>query len=441
MSSKLLRFRPSWSLLALAGLAMLAASPLSAAPLEVARQNELKKVPTLRPVVTTRWVTTTTTVRDTTTGLTWERAPSEAKLDWNAAKSKCDGLVLGGSSDWRIPRIEELKTLFETDPPDTFLATGHPFTVSTQSRWTATGNPANRYTVLVSNGNLFGSPTSTPVAVWCVRGGANTTYPSSNPRFQFVDGTNYKQVLDTQTSLAWRTQPTTFGDWFHAREECRQEGPGWRLATKDEYVGLMDPAAPGSPKLPVGHPFNNTYPPGYDIMLRWSSTQPTTAEATVVRLSDASVSTTAKLTGSVSGFCVKGDPAAPRFSLVEGDTAVLDTDTQLVWTRTPTYVKDTHANQKAACTAKDTAGASGWRLPTVNEFLTIVDYHSSEKPELVAGHLFTGLQTSSSQMMWTADPGSSVAFKTVDIYSAYVSQGGYHKDNKHYAWCVRSNLQ
>jgi hypothetical protein len=455
MSAKLVLPRPRCAWL-LAGLVLVPALPLSAAPLEpiksqvdVAKKYEpVKEAKKYAPVqrepgsqtpTNTRWVTSSTTARDTTTGLTWERAPSETKLDWNALKTKCDGLVLGGHSDWRIPRVEELRSLFETNPPDTYLATGHPFTVSTQQRWTATGSPRSRYTVLVGNGNLFGELTTTQVAGWCVRGGTITAYPGSNPRFSYVDGTDYKQILDTQTNVVWRAAPTGQNDWYSARSECRKEGPGWRLATKEEYFGLMDPTAPGSPKLPVGHPFSMTWAPGYDAKLLWSSTHASTAEVIVARFSDASVSNAGKTSGGNSGYCVKGDPTAPRFSLVEGDTAVLDRDTQIVWQRAVTYTKDTNGNHVAACTAKNAPGSTGWRLPTVKEFETITDWKLDATPKLVTGHMFTGVRPDKYQLFWTADKDSYVSFFAFDIGRG-AKAGPDPKDSTNFAWCVRPNM-
>jgi hypothetical protein len=332
-----------------------------------------------------------------------------------------------------------MMSLFERSGDVTQLVTGHPFTVSTQQRWTATGSPRSRYTILVANGNLFGELTTTALAGWCVRGGTITAYPGSNPRFSYVDGTDYTKVLDSQTNVVWRLAPTSLADWYYARSDCRKEGPGWRLATKEEYLGLMDAAAPGSPKLPVGHPFAMTFAPWYDAKLLWSSTHESTAEVAIARFSDASVAKAGKTSGSNLGYCVKGDPAASRFSLVEGDTAVLDRETQLVWQRAVTYVKETHGNHTAACTAKNAPGSTGWRLPTVKEFETIADPTLSVSPELVAGHPFTDLRTDSYQNFWTTDPASGVAFFTFDVGKG-TKAGGYYKDNKHFAWCVRPNL-
>ena len=66
---------------------------------------------------------------DSTTGLMWARISigqgwangtgrGEAKwIDWNSAESICKKLRLGGFDDWRLPAIDELKTLMKINQP------------------------------------------------------------------------------------------------------------------------------------------------------------------------------------------------------------------------------------------------------------------------------------------------------------------------------------
>lgn len=420
------------------------APPLAAAPKPQATSTmpRPQQVPRVRPVLPAgtqstpdgRFNFTSNTVFDTRTGLTWDRAPGGATSDWASAKAYCDASTLAGKSDWRIPRVEELKSLFEKVGMETHLVAGHPFTVSNAERWTGTGDPARRTALLVANSNIFTHVVSDLLAVWCVRGGADTSYSGSNPRFSYVDGTDYRQTLDSKTGLTWRTRATSLGDWYEARSNCRGEGPGWRLATIAEYQGLLEPAGPGATRLPAGHPFHNAWSPDYDGFARWSSTQPATATATAISFATGATSDSDKESGYHSGYCVKGDAAAPRFVLTDGGDAVLDQETQVVWTRALAYVKASWDDQNATCTAR----AGGWRLASLREFGTIVEYTASGVPKFVPGHLFTGGTSESYQDFWTRDKDQYTAYKTFDI--ARAQPRAYSKNTKLYGWCVRPNL-
>ncbi|HRQ71152.1 MAG TPA: DUF1566 domain-containing protein [bacterium] len=51
-------------------------------------------------------------VVDLKTGLMWQRSCSEKEFEWrNEVEKYVEDLRLGGFSDWRLPTIEELKTL------------------------------------------------------------------------------------------------------------------------------------------------------------------------------------------------------------------------------------------------------------------------------------------------------------------------------------------
>ena len=51
--------------------------------------------------------------RDYETGLVWSDI-SEKPMDWNAAKQYCAGLKEGNENDWRLPDIDELRTLLKS---------------------------------------------------------------------------------------------------------------------------------------------------------------------------------------------------------------------------------------------------------------------------------------------------------------------------------------
>jgi hypothetical protein len=62
-----------------------------------------------------RYAINSETVVDTATGLTWQRAAPTATYTWDAAKTYCAGLTLGGigAGAWRLPRKLELESIVD----------------------------------------------------------------------------------------------------------------------------------------------------------------------------------------------------------------------------------------------------------------------------------------------------------------------------------------
>ena len=67
--------------------------------------------PSPRFVVGTGVGTTDQCVTDSLTGLMWVRSPSPAVATWASALTSANGLTLCGFSDWRLPNVNELESL------------------------------------------------------------------------------------------------------------------------------------------------------------------------------------------------------------------------------------------------------------------------------------------------------------------------------------------
>jgi hypothetical protein len=76
-------------------------------------------------------------VVDYSTGLTWQHQTDGIKRKWESALNYCEGLLLGGFADWRLPNIKELHTIV-------FYSTGGPkinteiFIGSNDGLWSST---------------------------------------------------------------------------------------------------------------------------------------------------------------------------------------------------------------------------------------------------------------------------------------------------------------
>ncbi|MGB5747697.1 MAG: DUF1566 domain-containing protein [Desulfobacterales bacterium] len=53
------------------------------------------------------------TVTDTKTGLVWAAKDNGEHINWRDASSYCQSFSGGGNTDWRMPKLEELKTLYD----------------------------------------------------------------------------------------------------------------------------------------------------------------------------------------------------------------------------------------------------------------------------------------------------------------------------------------
>ncbi len=125
------------------------------------------------------------TVTDNLTGLIWlKNANCFGERNWTQALSDANGLASGdcgltdGSSagDWRLPNLNELRSLFDPGLSSPFLPAGHPFTgVQSDIYWSSTTYaviPDLAWDVALSSDGLvlYGDKSWTR-HVWPVHGG------------------------------------------------------------------------------------------------------------------------------------------------------------------------------------------------------------------------------------------------------------------------------
>jgi hypothetical protein len=68
------------------------------------------------------------TVTDHLTSLVWaQNANLGGRMTWSNAVAYCEGLTLGGQTDWRLPQVSELDSLLDLSQFSPALPPGHPF--------------------------------------------------------------------------------------------------------------------------------------------------------------------------------------------------------------------------------------------------------------------------------------------------------------------------
>ena len=113
--------------------------------------------------------------------------------------------------------------------------------------------------------------------------------------------------------------------------------------------------------------------------------------------------------------------------------AVLDRETGLVWERSPSISTD-WIQASFQCMRLYAGGRSGWRLPTVQELLSLVDRSVSPGPMLPIGHPFANVESS---VYWsgTVISGNVNAAWVVRFNDGLVDANS--KSSLRLAWCVR----
>jgi hypothetical protein len=120
------------------------------------------------------------TILDRLTDLTWEKSINPTQLTWEDAILHCEGLNLGGNSDWRLPNIKEIRSLSDENKVQPSVNNTSFTGVTITKYWSSTSLP-NQTTKAWYLDNNFGITTydvkTATHSVWAVRGG--TTSPSS----------------------------------------------------------------------------------------------------------------------------------------------------------------------------------------------------------------------------------------------------------------------
>ncbi len=112
------------------------------------------------------------TVTDETTGLVWQQTMENSSTQM-AAVSTCGSLNLGGFTDWRLPTVVELLSIFDPTLYEPAInQTYFPGTQFLQLLWTSTlqaGSPSSAWVIDFYYQDVLTTPVSNTVPFLCVR--------------------------------------------------------------------------------------------------------------------------------------------------------------------------------------------------------------------------------------------------------------------------------
>ena len=259
-------------------------------------------------------------ITDNLTGLMWDQSGDTAggPKTWAQALSDCNGLSLGGHSDWRLPNRKELRSLVNyevfnsadwlnntvglfTGVLDDFYWSSTTYAPNTANAWYVYmyggrvnygDKETNRYVLAVRSGQAGGT-------VSLPRTGQTTMHAAGDdgalekgvawPDPRFTDKGN-GTIYDNLTGLMWEQAPSGTPDWTGALDYANDLDLGghddWRLPNVNELESLINAGAADTSVWLNTQGFSGVQ------FVYWSSTTcaPYTDEAWYVSMSYGSVS-------------------------------------------------------------------------------------------------------------------------------------------------------
>jgi len=112
-------------------------------------------------------------VKDSVTKLEWQDDNVTDTMEWQEAIEYCEDLVLGGYDDWRLPNINELKTIIDRSRYNPTIVSAFEHTGS-RGYWSSTTDENGHegaWFVFFYNGDVYYGSKDVNYYVRCVRDG------------------------------------------------------------------------------------------------------------------------------------------------------------------------------------------------------------------------------------------------------------------------------
>ncbi|WP_139786638.1 DUF1566 domain-containing protein, partial [Desulfamplus magnetovallimortis] len=184
------------------------------------------------------------TVSDEVTGLMWQQTDDGVTRTWEDACQACEELELAGYNDWRVPSVEELKSIVDYSKYDPSISDGIFNNVKSSYYWsgsTYADGTDGAWRVVFGYGGVGNYGKTIGSFVRCVRSGS---YWSFDP-LDYLVIKNDNIVEDTQKELEWqREDDGVERTWEVACQYCEDlvlDGHSdWRIPDVEELSSIVD---------------------------------------------------------------------------------------------------------------------------------------------------------------------------------------------------------
>jgi len=418
------------------------------------------------------------TVTDLTTSLMWQQGETNP-MKWGSALNYCEGLSLGGDSDWRLPNVRELESL--TDETRIYPSINTRFFPNVKSDnvcgddqtffyWTSTTNTSDADNKLVVSFER-GFTTSQHKRdrdnfLRCVRGGGSLSLddreikvePSALEFWYAKIGESKRLDLTISNigrdNLAIGMIASPSAPFSITSDRC--SGKTLSALTSCSITVEFNPASEGAFAETITIFSNDADQPGVDVTLKGNAN----ASGVAFYLPDTGQTTCYNNINTVITCPSPENPLAqdgsylinPPSYTINTDGTVTDNNTKLIWQQVDDGITRTWPEANSYCKNLTLGGYTDWGLPTKSELFSIVDFGQYDPS--INSSIFPNTKTdywSSSSPRPYPDNAWYVFFG--QYKAKYCCVGGYCGDwdnydgvkisysskssTKHYARCVR----
>lgn len=395
-------------------------------------------------------------VTDAATGLQWTKEYLSS-MDWQAALNHCETLNYGDATDWRLPNINELAML--VDDTASGPASAFPGIAAAIFWSSSTGHYANddAWYVNFDTGLISYDAKTAARSAICVRSPVDECMKWNNP----CNDTGDTAGACTDTATGYTCECTDYYfEFFNGScrdidecmsiqfcnyngdtlATCTNTSPGYDCGCSEgfEISYTTYPATPEYPTCVALPPPTGVLCTGQTLCYNATEEMTCPAEGNAFYGQDAQY--------ALLGECVPRDYTV---SGTAGNDIVTDNVTGLIWQRTlpatyagctggaPTGANCTWQQSVDYCNGLNYGGQVDWRLPTMKELATLVDY--GEFSPAIDETIFPA--TPADGLFWSS---SEYINNTSNAWYAYLYNGDVGSDAKsssylYYARCVRGD--
>jgi len=128
-------------------------------------------------ILNAEFVKTADIVKDSYSNLEWQDDTIGSVNSWQGAIDSCENLTLETHTDWRLPNVNELRSIVDRNVANPAIISVFTSTISDNywSSTTSTSASTKAWFVSFSTGILISEPKSTTAYVRCVRVGESSS--------------------------------------------------------------------------------------------------------------------------------------------------------------------------------------------------------------------------------------------------------------------------